>query len=58
MMGNEWGEAKHRKGRSPMDTGGRKTDPKTGRPERSVVTRWWESITKPENREPEGRREK
>ena len=45
-MGNEWGEAKHRKPRSPMDTGGRRIDPKTGRPEKSAVARWWESIVK------------
>lgn len=45
-MGNEWGEAKHRKRRSLMDTGGSRIDPKTGRPEKSAVARWWESIVK------------
>lgn len=48
-MGNEWSE-KHRKRRSPMDTGGRKIDPKTGKPEKGTVVQWWEMITKRKGR--------
>lgn len=50
MMGWEWGEAKHRERRSPMDTGGRKIDPKTGRPEKTMIERWLKSIVKPKGK--------